>query len=252
MEGGAFGGLIGSCPAMRRAFALAAELSRGQGPVLLRGEPGTGKASLARAIAQAGAKGAPLVELHCSATPEALFVAELFGFRGIKPGQSEEREIGLFDRASGGALLLYGLEYLPLEAQEALLAALTQQPPPGDPWAVRVLSTEPGRISAEVGQGRFLGALLARLSESEIELPPLRERGADITALAEHFLEREARQLRKPLRLSDAARERLTRYSWPGNVRELEGLITRAAFLTPKGVIDAGDLPVWVDSPRRA
>ena len=229
----AFSGIHGESPAMARLLSDAARVARSAASVLLLGEPGVGKEALARAIHQASGRSGPFEALDLGAIPVELLESELFGHvRGAFTGAATDRP-GAFRRAQGGTLLLDEIGNLDLSAQARLLRVLQERairPVGGErtiPVDVRVVAATNADLDALVRRGAFRMDLLHRINAITLRLPPLRERGADVTLLAGRFLAeargRETAELR-----ADAARM-LQDWSWPGNVRELWGLMQRAA-----------------------
>ncbi|MEE8165940.1 MAG: sigma-54 dependent transcriptional regulator, partial [Myxococcota bacterium] len=219
--------------------------------VLITGESGTGKEVMARAIhAQSPRRDAPFVGVNCGAIPENLLESELFGHvKGAFSGASRTHR-GLFAEADQGTLFLDEIAELPPSLQLKLLRAIQEEEvrPVGDTKAkridVRVLAATARDLDAEIGAGRFCEDLFYRLNVVRLEVPPLRERRADIPLLVDHFLARFRRTLGKPVRrVSEEALERLAAYHWPGNVRELENVIERSVILTDGDAIEIAALP---------
>jgi two-component system response regulator AtoC len=246
-------GLIGESPdivglreTIRRLLPRLADTSRPP-PVLIQGETGTGKGLLARAIHRASPRrDGPFVDVNCAAIPETMLEAELFGFeRGAFTDARQAKE-GLFQAAHRGSLFLDELGLLPWVLQGKLLTVLedrvvrrlgSTRSEPVDVWILAATSSD---LGAAMRAGRFHDALYHRLSVLTLRLPPLRERGADIVLLAEHFLARACRDHGLPPRqLHDRARASLLGYPWPGNVRELANVIERVALLTDGSLVTA-------------
>jgi transcriptional regulator with GAF, ATPase, and Fis domain len=219
--------------------------------VLLQGESGTGKELVARAIHSRGPRaGKPFVPVNCSAIPEALVEAELFGHvRGAFTGAIETR-LGLFEAASGGTILLDEIGDLPLHVQVKLLRTLQE----GEIKRVgasesihvdvRVIAATNLDLQQAMKDKRFREDLYYRLSVITIPLPSLRDRPDDIPLLAYHFLRKyAARAGRRVERISLEAMRALRSHSWPGNVRELENAIERSVVMSRGDVILPGDLP---------
>lgn len=205
-------------------------------PVLIEGETGTGKTAVARWIHRHGPRAeAPLVELNCSALPEALAEAELFGHERGAFTDAKAARIGLMEAADGGSLFLDELPSLALPLQAKLLTALedralrrvgASRPVPVD---ARIIAATNADLGALVASGRFREDLRQRLDLFRVRLPPLRERGEDIVILAEELLRRVARRYGvKPGGIPAEGRRRLMAHHWPGNVRELAHEIERA------------------------
>ena len=217
--------------------------------VLLLGESGTGKELFARAIHKLSPRAQkPFLALNCAAIPESLVENELFGHeKGAFTG-ADTRQAGRFELAHGGTLFLDEIGELPLAVQAKLLRALeagrVQRLGATSDVSVnvRVIAATNRDLEAAAETQAFRRDLYYRLAVFPIRIPPLRERGSDITLLAEHFLERFRRELRKPkLSLAAGAKQALAAHHWPGNVRELQNVIERAAILND-GAIDAANL----------
>ncbi len=229
--------------------------------VLIRGESGTGKGVLARAIHAASRRSAgPFVTVSCPSLGAELLESELFGHaRGAFTGAVAATE-GKVAAAEGGTLFLDEIGDLPLPLQPKLLRFLQERqyervgearPRSAD---VRLIAATNRDLDTAVAAGEFREDLLFRINVVELALPPLRER-ADLLDLAGHLLSFFARQMRKPIDgLGPAAREAIARYSWPGNLRELRNAMERAAIFAigPEVVVD--DLPgrVIAERPRGA
>jgi two-component system response regulator AtoC len=237
-------GLVAESAAMRQALDLVARVAEHNTTVLITGESGTGKEVIARAIHRASPRaGKAFVGINCAAIPETLLESELFGYvRGAFTGASGDK-LGLFEQANGGTLLLDEIGELPVGLQAKLLRVLQESEirRVGDQKTrrvdARVLVATARDLEAEVRAGRFREDLFYRIHVVAIELPPLRERRADIAPLARHFVATLARRFGRPLSLSDDAIAWLEQQEWPGNVRELENAIERAAVLTETDVL---------------
>src|SRR5689334_2903656 len=238
--------LVGAAPEFRAALAVAAKSARNRLPVLIIGEPGTGKETLARAIhgASLRAKG-PLLTLDCKAVPANIVDSELFGHeKGAFPGAFASKT-GKLVHADGGTLVLDEIAELPAETQERLdrVLATGEVRPVGLNGShsvdVRVIATSSRPLPDE-----FLEGLRERISATTVNLPALRERSSDIPALARHLLNRLAEQTGlKPLSISNDALTVLMRYGWPGNVRQLAGVLFRAALQCDSGSLTAEHFP---------
>ncbi len=237
-------GLVAESAAMRQALDLVARVAEHNTTILITGESGTGKEVIARAIHRASPRaGKAFVGINCAAIPETLLESELFGYvRGAFTGASGDKA-GLFEQANGGTLLLDEIGELPFGLQAKLLRVLQESEirRVGDQKTrrvdARVLVATARDLEAEVRAGRFREDLFYRIHVVAIELPPLRERRADIAPLARHFAATLARRFGRPLSLSDDAIAWLEEQEWPGNVRELENAIERAAVLTETDVL---------------
>ncbi|MGE3173460.1 MAG: sigma 54-interacting transcriptional regulator [Planctomycetota bacterium] len=225
--------------AMQRVLQQVRIVAPTDATVLVTGESGTGKEVIARAVHEHSARrSGPLIRVNCGAVPESLFESEFFGHvRGAFTGALKDRA-GRFELADGGTLFLDEVGEIPLALQPKLLRVLQEREfeRVGDGRTrrvdVRVVAATNRDLRAEVDAGRFRQDLFYRLGVFPIELPPLRERRADIAPLVEAFLR--ARAGKVP-RLSRAALQQLERHDWPGNVRELQNAVERAIILAPRG-----------------
>ena len=243
--------LLGHSPAMQKILDIGRRIANGRSTVLITGESGTGKERIAKAIHDfSDRKGKPFQVLNCGAIPEALIESELFGHeRGAFTGATN-RKLGFFREAEGGTVFLDEIGELPLPMQVKLLRVLQERKVRGVGEAdetvvdVRVLAATNRDVENDVKSGKFRQDLYYRLNVIRLPVPPLRERREDIPELANHFLERSAREHGKAVRsLSPDAIRALESYEYPGNVRELENIIERAVALALGHQIGAGDLP---------
>ncbi|MEN1835413.1 sigma 54-interacting transcriptional regulator [Pseudomonas lijiangensis] len=236
-------GLIGKSASMRRTYSMISKVLHSPYTVLLRGETGTGKEVVARAIHDFGPRHSKaFIVQNCAAFPENLLESELFGYRkGAFTGADFDRE-GLFDAANGGTLLLDEIGDMPLALQAKLLRVLQEGEirPLGSNEThkidVRIIAATHRDLSVMVSEGTFREDLYYRLAQFPIELPALRQREGDIVDLARHFADKTCAFLqRDSLRWSDSALTHLSSYAFPGNVRELKGLVERAVLLCEGG-----------------
>jgi adenylate cyclase len=219
-------------------------------PILLLGETGTGKGLLAREIHRAGPRrDAPFVDVNCAAIPETLLEAEMFGFERGAFTDARQAKPGLFEVADGGTLFLDELGYLPDSLQAKLLKVIEDRTvrrlgsTRSHPVDVSIIAATSQDLEAAVRSGRFRTELYHRLAVFTVRLPALRERGADILLLAEHFLATTCADYHLDARaFADDARRALTAYHWPGNVRELGNVVERAALLADAPLVAARDL----------
>jgi NtrC-family two-component system response regulator AlgB len=239
-------------PVMAQALAVAFQVAPSEATVLLRGESGTGKGVLARAIHEKSLRAAgPFVTVHCPSLSGELLESELFGHvRGAFTGAVQSTE-GKASAAEGGTLFLDEVGDLPLTIQPKLLRLLQDRvyERVGDARTrkadVRLLAATNRDLPAEVQSGRFREDLYYRLNVIEIDLPPLRQRPRDLLPLAEHLLHFFAKQSNKTLTgFSAAALEAISRHTWPGNLRELRNAIERGVILSPGPEVDIAHLPV--------
>ena len=238
--------LVGAAPEFRAALAVAAKGARNRLPILIIGEPGTGKETLARAIHAASlrAKG-PLLALDCKSIPANIIDSELFGHeKGAFPGAFAAKT-GRLVQADGGTLLLDDVAALPADTQETLdrVLATGEVRPVGLNGSysvdVRVIATTSRPLPDDFNPG-----LAERIGATTVQLPPLRERSGDIPALARHLLNRLAEQTgMRTLSIGNDALALLMRYGWPGNVRQLAGVLVRAGLHCDGGSLTAEHFP---------
>ncbi|HEY2839376.1 MAG TPA: sigma-54-dependent Fis family transcriptional regulator, partial [Pirellulales bacterium] len=242
--------LVGSCPAMQELTSKLTRMARASGCVLIRGESGSGKELVARAVHRASARAdRPMLSVNCAAIPADLMESQLFGHKaGSFTGASNDHQ-GYFQQADLGTLFLDEVGEMTLIGQSKLLRILEGHPflPVGSSVEVRVdvrvIAATNRDLLAYVREKKFREDLYYRLSVFELIVPPLRERGEDIALLIDFFLDHFRRQHGRPeLDFSPAARAKLLAYSWPGNVRQLRNVIDSAVVLAMGNQIEAGDL----------
>jgi two-component system response regulator HydG len=240
-----------SSTAMSRLALLIKRVAPKDVTVLITGESGTGKERVAEAIVSASRRAdKPFVRFNCAAMTPELAEAELFGHtRGAFTGAVRARP-GLFREADGGTLLLDEIGELHAQTQAKLLRVLQESEirPVGEdhpqPIDVRILAATHRDLGQLVAAGQFREDLLYRLKVVTLEIPPLRERPADIPVLAKHFLSQATRRFGvAPVAMKSEWMSRLLAYPWPGNVREMENAIASAVAMSPEGTIDPTFLP---------
>ena len=249
-----FGGILGRSRPMLALFQMLETVARSNSTILIAGETGTGKEVVARAIHHNSPRRAHrFVALNCSAIPETLLEAELFGHvRGAFTGAVGMRQ-GRFEQAHKGTLFLDEVGTMSVALQMKLLRALQEREFEriGDNQTikvdVRVIAATNVELSRLVASGTFREDLYYRLNVIPIELPPLRERRDDIPILVKHFLEKYAPA--STVHMSQGAMRALMAYQWPGNVRQLENAVERAVALgTGRPEIDLADMPPEVQA----
>jgi transcriptional regulator with GAF, ATPase, and Fis domain len=252
--------VVAESDGMQRVMQQVRVVADSDATVLVTGESGTGKEVVARAVHEASRRrDGPLIRVNCGAIPENLFESEFFGHvRGAFTGAMKDRP-GRFELADGGTLFLDEVGEIPLAMQPKLLRVLQERELErvGDGRTrrvdVRVVAATNRDLREEVDAGRFRQDLFYRLSVFPVELPPLRERRADIAPLAEQFLRAIAQQRGVAVpRLSQTALQQLERHPWPGNVRELQNAIERAWIVAPRGPLRFDGLGSVAAPKRRA
>jgi transcriptional regulator with AAA-type ATPase domain/tetratricopeptide (TPR) repeat protein len=219
-------------------------------PILILGETGTGKGLLASTIHRSSARAAgPFVDVNCSAIPEMLLEAELFGFERGAFTDARQAKAGLFQAANGGTMFLDEVGLLPLAMQAKLLKVIEERSvrrlgsTHSESLDVSVIAATSEDLPAAAQAGRFRADLYHRVAVVTLTLPPLRARGRDVVLLAEHFLARACDDYGLPLKvLSEDAQAALIAYRWPGNVRELANVLERAVLLSDGARLTAAEL----------
>ncbi len=249
-----FSSIIGSSPAMLAVFRLVETIAQTSSTVLITGESGTGKDMVARAVHYNSPRAdRPFVALNCGAVPETLLESELFGhLRGAFTGADTNKK-GLIEVAEGGTVFLDEIGEMNATMQVKLLRVLQDRrfrrlggtdEVQAD---IRIIAATNQDLPKLVTEGRFREDLFYRINVIPIQLPPLRDRVEDIALLAQHFLEKFAAQMNRPVHtISGEAQQRLLAYAWPGNVRELENAIERCVALEHTPVILPETLPAYV------
>lgn len=240
-------GLIVDHPSMRKLAQSAAHIAPTAASVLILGETGTGKEMFSRLIHTLSKRRGRFIALNCGAIPGELVESTLFGHvRGAFTGAVSD-QVGKFEQAHEGTLLLDEIGDLSLQAQVKLLRVLQDQriekvgSNSGRTVDVRVIAATNRNLLEEVKAKRFREDLYYRLCPITLTIPPLRERRAEIMRIATSLLERLNRSYRRQRRFSPAALRRLINHPWPGNVRQLEGAISRAVILCESDLIEPDD-----------
>jgi two-component system nitrogen regulation response regulator GlnG len=245
------GAVVGACPAMVEVYKAIGRVAAQDVPVLITGESGTGKELVARAVYQHGPRAkAPYLALNCAAIPEQLLESELFGHeKGAFTG-ADRRRIGKFEQCHGGTLFLDEVGDMPPALQGKVLRLLQEQAFErigGNDTVrtdVRLIASTHRDLKAWSDEGRFRPDLYYRLGVFTIHLPPLRERGEDLTLLVRYLVRRFSRELgREVSEVSPEALERLRGYTWPGNVRELQSVLKQALLRATGPVLLPAFLP---------
>jgi DNA-binding NtrC family response regulator len=247
--------LIAEAMSMRPVLELISRVGPSEANVLVTGENGTGKGTVAQAIhSVSGRAGKGLVTVNAGGLSEGVFESELFGHvKGAFTDAKTDR-VGRFELADGGTLFLDEIANVPLNLQPKLLRVLET----GDfervgssrtrQANVRIVSATNSNLGEEVAAGRFRQDLLFRLNTIEIQLPPLRERREDIPALATHFLRGHAQRYRKNITgFETAALQALLDHPWPGNIRELDHAVERGVLMAQGTAIRLGELGLRID-----
>jgi formate hydrogenlyase transcriptional activator len=234
-----FEDIVGSSEALRKVLRQIAKLASSDSTVLILGETGTGKELIARSIHKRSTRAdRAFIGVNCAAIPQSLIASELFGHeKGAFTGATQRR-LGRFESANGGTIFLDEVGDLPAEIQVALLRVLQEREiervgsSKAIPIDVRVVAATHRDLNTLVAEGKFREDLLYRLNVVPIDVPPLRERVADIPLLFEYFIERFGKKAAKKFRTIDKkSLGLLLAYDWPGNIRELQNVIERAVIL---------------------
>ncbi|MEQ9143572.1 MAG: sigma-54 dependent transcriptional regulator [Parvibaculaceae bacterium] len=231
---------------MAQTIALAEQVAKSEASILITGESGSGKEVMARHVHRKSNRAdMPFISVNCAAIPENLLESELFGHeKGAFTG-AVARRIGKFEEADGGTLLLDEISEMDVRLQAKLLRAIQEREidrvggKAPIKVNIRIIATSNRDLEAEVRDGNFREDLFYRLNVVNLALPALRERPADILALADHFVKKYAAVNGVPVKpISIEARRSLAKHRWSGNVRELENTIHRAVLLSVGSEID--------------
>jgi len=247
-----FNGFIYVTKISQELVNMVKKVAQGNMSVLITGESGTGKDLIARAIHDySGRKNSTFVPVNCSALPEHLFESELFGYeKGAFTGAVKTKP-GLFEFADQGSFFLDEIGEMSFQLQAKLLRTLEDQKirrvggTKEIDVDVRIISATNQNLQDYIAAKKFRQDLFYRLSQIQIEIPPLRRRVGDIIPLAKHFLDQICAQSGKEeLALTEDSIDALENYLWPGNARELNNVLTRACFSSEGKVIHLRDLPI--------
>ncbi len=251
--------IIGECQAIKTALSVAQKIATvphdpagGLLSTLVLGETGTGKEVIARYIHHHCLRpDRPFVQVNCTAIPENLFEAELFGHEKGSFTDAKGRKKGLFETAHEGTLFLDEIGDMPLTTQAKLLVALERGrfrrlgATAERVASVRVIAATNSDLQAKVDRGDFRADLYYRLKMFAIDLVPLRDRGDDVFLLTDYFVQQFCRKLHKPVPfIPPETQDRMRRYAWPGNVRELRNELQRAILLNETGALEPESLPL--------
>jgi two-component system nitrogen regulation response regulator GlnG len=252
--------IIGSSSAMQEIYKTIGRVAKTEATALIQGESGTGKELIAKVLHYHSNRwSGPFVAINCAAIPRDLLESELFGHeRGAFTG-ANERRAGKFELAQEGTLLLDEIGDMPLELQAKLLRVLQEREVvrlggrESIPIDCRIVASTNQPLERAVKQQRFREDLFFRLKVVPIHVPPLRERGEDISELIDFFLNKINTEMGTSITaLSSEARDLLLRHNWPGNVRELENTLIRAAVLASGPTLMPRDLALATQEPAPA
>ena len=242
--------LIAESPAMKPALEIIARVGPSDANVLITGEHGTGKEVVAQTLHAISPRAEQtMVSVNAGGLAEGVFESEMFGHvKGSFTGANSDR-IGRFELANGGTLFLDEIANIDPNQQARLLRVIETGEvervgaSKSRKVDVRLISATNAHVKSKVEEGRFREDLLFRLNTVEIHLPPLRDRGDDISLLANHFLEAHSQRYQRPVSGFDSsAIDALRRHGWPGNVRELDHVIQRAILMARGSLLEAADL----------
>ncbi len=249
-KSGSFDEMIGECKVIEDLKARVVRVGRAQGCVLIRGESGSGKELVARALHRSSVRAdRPMLTVNCAAIPRDLMESQLFGHKKGAFTGADCDHVGWFQQSDSSTLFLDEVGELTLEGQAKLLRILEGHPflPVGGTKEVhtdvRVIAATNRDLSEFVREGRFREDLYYRLCVFELQIPPLRDRGEDIARLLDYFLQHFRQHHGRPgLQFSPAAREKLLAYHWPGNVRQLRNVVDSAVVMSDGDQIQLDDL----------
>ncbi|MFW6334521.1 MAG: sigma-54-dependent transcriptional regulator [Desulfosalsimonas sp.] len=253
-----FGLLVGNSPRMKHIYEVIEQVAPTKTSVMITGESGTGKELIARAIHnQSNRAEQPFIVINCGSIPETIMESEFFGYKkGAFTGASQDKK-GLFEAADKGTVFLDEVGELSPQMQVKILRVVQERsfkPVGGNEDIcvdIRIISATNKRLEDEVIEGRFREDLYYRLNVVEIKVPPLRERKADLRALAQHFLDKYSRAAGKEItKISSYAVDLLQKYDFPGNIRELENLIERSVALSTTNILLPDNLSLSIHKRR--
>jgi formate hydrogenlyase transcriptional activator len=237
--------IVGESPALQRMLRLAMKVALGDAPVLIFGEAGSGKESIARAVHRISARRTEsFVKVNCATTTDGILGSELFGHERVSEDKS--RKIGQLELANKGILFLDEIAHVPLDLQAKLLRLLERREFErlGSTHSiavnVRLIASTRYDLGERVAEQMFRGDLYDQLNVFPIRIPPLRERRDDIPLLAHYFVQKFARRLNKDIEtIAPETMDALLNYDWPGNVRQLENFIERSVIFTDGSTLQA-------------
>jgi Nif-specific regulatory protein len=247
-----FDRIVGASGALQQVLTIVKKVARSNSTVLVRGETGTGKELIAGAIHHNSTRASrAFVKVNCAALQENLLESELFGHEKGAFTSADKQRIGRFEQADGGTLFLDEVGDMSPSTQAKILRVLQEhefERLGGTRTLrvdVRIIAATNRNLTQMVQEGRFREDLFYRLNVVSVEMPPLRDRKEDISALAEFFVHRFAGELKKRVeRIDPDALKVLMRHNWPGNIRELENVIERAVLLAEGTTVSIGDLQI--------
>jgi DNA-binding NtrC family response regulator len=242
-----FHGLVGQSAVMRELYRQIEAASRHQNPVLILGEPGSGKEMAARAIHECGARpDAPFITMRCAAFPRRLVESELFGYRQ-QSADGGRTYMGLYGAAAGGTLFVEEISTMPLEVQ-GKLAQTIEDTRTGEDAGVRIIASTTLNPEEAARTGRMADRLIGTIAQT-MRIPPLRERRGDIALLARHFIDllsQSSMNASAVTSIDDHALELMEPIAWPGNVQQLFEVIEDATAAARSSIIGPADLPAAI------
>ena len=249
--------IIGNTAEMRRIFEVIEEVKDSDSNVLICGEAGSGKELIARAINNLGKTHGPFIAVNCSAMPKEIIESELFGCAIDVFSGTFSKSIAKFDEVPRRTIFLDEIGNIELSLQAKLLKVLQEKEVQslGSNRQVkggfRIISSSKRDLSKEVQKGNFRDDLFFRINQTEIAVPPLRERKYDIPLLVSAFINEFCARDKKTLTITDSVMKAFENYNWPGNVRQLRNIIEKAVILAPGDKITLKELPEEVVADKR-